>query len=252
MFCRNRNITTNTSTTASTSVDSTFSIEAFDHRRDVVGNLVADVGREEARQLLHLGLDRARGRQRVAGRRHQHREARGRLAVQARVELIAEAADLDPRDVAQAVRSSRPALARRMMAPNSSGRGELALDQHQRGDALVCRARFGTDAAGGDLRVLGGDRLVDVVGRQPIADQLGGIDPDAERTLGRIERGAADAGNAADFAEHVADHEVAEADFVEAAVGRVQRDDLQAPRWRLPRSRCPAGSPRAAAAPRRA
>ena len=29
MFCRNRNITMKTSTTASTSVDSTFSIEAF-------------------------------------------------------------------------------------------------------------------------------------------------------------------------------------------------------------------------------
>ena len=53
------------------------------------------------------------------------------------------------------------------------------------------------------------------------------IDPDAQRALGRVERGAADAGNAADLAQNVAHHEVAEPDLVEAAVGRAQRDDLQ-------------------------
>ena len=107
------------------------------------------------------------------------------------------------------------------------GRGKLALDQHQRGNLLLRRARLGADAAGGDLRVLGCNGLVDVVGGEAVADELCGIDPDPQRTFGRIERGAADAGNAPDFAEHVADHEIAEADFVERAVGRVQRDDLQ-------------------------
>ena len=215
-----------TSTTASTSVDSTFSIEAFTTGRDVVGNFVGDIGREEARQLLHLGFDRAGGGERVAGRRQQHRKAGGRLAVEPGVELVAQAADLDARDVAQphgrAVR-----IGAQDDGAEFVGRGELALDQHQRRNLLVRRARLGADAARGDLRVLRRDRLVDVVGGEAIADQLGGIDPDAQRTFGGIERGAADAGNAPDFAEHVADHEIAEADFVEAAVGRVQRDDLQ-------------------------
>src|SRR5207244_99538 len=51
--------------------------------------------------------------------------------------------------------------------------------------------------------------------------------PDPQGSLGGIERGAADTGNAPDFPEHAADHEIAEPDFVEAAVGRAQRDDLQ-------------------------
>src|SRR5262249_15851646 len=71
------------------------------------------------------------------------------------------------------------------------------------------------------------DRLVDVVGGQAIADQLGRIDPDAKRAFGRIQRGAADAGDTADFAEHVADHEIAETDFLERSGGRAERDDLQ-------------------------
>ena len=123
----------NTSTTASTSVVSTFSIEAFDHRRDVVGDVVGDVGREEVRQLLHLVFDRARGRQRVAGRRQQHGEARGRLAVEARVELVAQAADLDPRDVAQP-HGRAVGIGAQDDGAEFIRRGELALDQHQRGD----------------------------------------------------------------------------------------------------------------------
>ena len=80
---------------------------------------------------------------------------------------------------------------------------------------------------GSDLGVLCRDRLVDVVGGEAVADQFGGIDPDPQGTLGGIQRGAADAGDAPDFAEHAADHEIAETDFVEAVVGRTQRDDLQ-------------------------
>ncbi|MHC2622554.1 hypothetical protein ACVIW2_004586 [Bradyrhizobium huanghuaihaiense] len=198
----------------------------LDHRGDVVGDLVGDVGREEARQLLHLGLDRARGRQRIAGRRHQHGETGGRLAVEAGVELIAEAADLDARDVAQA-HGRTVGIGAQDDGAELVGRRELALDQHEGRGALARGRRLGADATGGDLRVLRGDRLVDVVGGQPVADQFCGIHPHTKTALGRIQRGATDAGNAPDFAEHVADHEVAEADLIEAAVGRVQRDDLQ-------------------------
>ena len=60
-----------------------------------------------------------------------------------------------------------------------------------------------------------------------IADELVGIDPDPQRALGGEQRGAADARDAPDLAQHIADHEVAEADVVELPVGRPQRDDLQ-------------------------
>ena len=198
----------------------------FHDRRDVVGDFVGDIGREEARQLLHLGFHRIGSRQRVAGRRQQHRKARGRLAVEAGVELVAQTPDLDPRDIAQPHRRAvgvgaqddRAELVRRI---------ELAFHQHQGRRALLGRSRLGADAAGGDLRVLRRYRLVDIVCRQSVADEFGRLEPDAKRTLGRIQRRAADAGNAPDFTEDVADHEVAEADLVEAAVGRGQRDDLQ-------------------------
>ena len=125
----------------------------LDDGRDVVGDLVADIGRKELRQLLHLGFDGARGRERVAGRRQQHREARGRLAVEPGVELIAQSADLDAGDVAQPHRRSVRIGAQRDGA-EFIGRGELALDQHQRGNLLFRRARLRTDAARGNLRVL--------------------------------------------------------------------------------------------------
>src|SRR5262249_32028528 len=44
---------------------------------------------------------------------------------------------------------------------------------------------------------------------------------------GRIERGAADAGDAPDLVDDVADEEVAEADLVDRAVCRDKRDDLE-------------------------
>ncbi|MGY4498520.1 hypothetical protein ACVWYH_002451 [Bradyrhizobium sp. GM24.11] len=166
---------------------------------------------EEARQLLHLLLDRARGRQRIAGRRHQHGETGSRLAVQACVELVAETADLDPRDVAQP-HGRTVGIGAQDDGAEFVRRGQLALDQHQRGGALARGRRLGADAARGHLRVLRGNRLVDVIGRQPIADELCRIDPHAKTALGRIERGATDARNAADLAEHVADHEVAQPD----------------------------------------
>ena len=45
--------------------------------------------------------------------------------------------------------------------------------------------------------------------------------------LGRVERGAADAGDAADLVDDVADEEVAERDLVHLLVGRFQRDDVE-------------------------
>ena len=198
----------------------------FHHRRDVVGNLVLDVGREELRQFLHLGFDGARGRQRVAGRRHQHRQAGGRLAVQPRGELITHAADLDAGDIAQSHRRA-VGIGAQHDAAEFIRRAKLALHQHQRRNFLVLIARLGADAAGRDLRVLRVDRLGDVIGGEIESDQLLGIDPHAQRLFSGIQRGAADAGDAADFAEHVADHEVAERDFIHAAVGGGERDNLQ-------------------------
>ncbi len=103
----------------------------------------------------------------------------------------------------------------------------MAAHQHQRRGLLRPGAGLGAEAARGHLCVLRLDRLGYIVGGELVADELVRIDPHPQRPLGREQRGAADAGNAPDLAQHVADHEVAEADLVEAAVGRLQRDDLQ-------------------------
>ena len=51
-FCRNRNITRNTSTMASTRVLTTSSIEMLDEGRGVVGDTSPDARREVARELV--------------------------------------------------------------------------------------------------------------------------------------------------------------------------------------------------------
>ena len=71
------------------------------------------------------------------------------------------------------------------------------------------------------------DRLRHIVRSQVVADQFVRIDPHSQRPLGREQGGAADTGKAADLPQHVADHEIAQPDLVEAAVGRAQRDNLQ-------------------------
>ena len=198
-----------------------------DHRRrDVVGDVVLDGGREIVRQARHLRFDGIGGGEGVGARCEQHRQARGGLAVLTGSELVAHAAELDAGDVAQpdgravgiGAQHNRAELLRS---------DELAFDQNQRRDLLVTVARLDADAARGDLGVLGVDGPRHVVGGQVEADQAIGIDPDAQRALGGIKRGAADAGHAPDFAQHVAHQEIAEPDLVETAVGRTQRNDLE-------------------------
>ena len=113
------------------------------------------------------------------------------------------------------------------MAPNSSGDANWPLTKTIAEICWFGIARLGADAARGDLCILRADGFGDVVGGQAKSDQPGRIDPDAQRAFGRVQRGAADAGNAPYFAQDVAHHEVAEPDFVEASVGRAQCDDLE-------------------------
>src|SRR5262249_17470933 len=135
-------------------------------------------------------------------------------------------ADFDPGHVAQAHRRAVDVGAQDD-GPKLVGRCELPLHQDHRRYLLAWIARLDPDAAGRDLRVWRAYRLGHVVRGQVVPDQPVRIDPDAKRALGGIERGAADSGDAANLTENVAHQEVAEPDFVEGAVGRAQRDDLQ-------------------------
>ena len=168
---------------------------SHDNRRNVVGDVVFDIRREKLRQRLHPRLDGRRGRQRIGLGREQHRKSSDRLAIAARGELITQAADFDPRHVAEphgrAVRIGPQNDGTELL-----GRRELALDQHQCRDLLVRFARFDADAAGGDLCVLRADGFGDVVGSQPKSDQPRRVDPYAQRAFGGVQRGATDAGNA--------------------------------------------------------
>ena len=119
------------------------------------------------------------------------------------------------------------ALARSTMAPNSSGDWSCPLTSTSAETGCDLRLGSAPGTAGRHLGVLRLDRLGHVVGGEVVADELVRIDPDAQRALGGEQRGAADAGNAADLAHDVAHHEVAERDLIQLSVGRVQRDDLQ-------------------------
>src|SRR3546814_7247471 len=66
-----------------------------------LGNVVLDARREEAGQLRQLLAHRIGGGQRIAGGRELHADGGARLTIQPAGEVVAHAADLDVRDVAQ-------------------------------------------------------------------------------------------------------------------------------------------------------
>jgi hypothetical protein len=76
-------------------------------------------------------------------------------------------------------------------------------------------------------RVLRFDRDLDIVRRQVQAEQLVGIEPHAHGALGREQPRPTDTGQAPDLGQDVARRHVAEADLVEAAVARRERDELE-------------------------
>ena len=198
----------------------------IDRRRDVVGDVPLHRVGEELRQLLHLGADGLRGLDGVAVGRQRHRDARRRAAVEAGGELVVVAAEFDPGDVAQAHVGAVG------IGPQHDGAerlrlGHLPLDDDGEVDGVALRARLRADGAGGDLHVLPADRLGHVGGVQRQAAQLVRVDPDPQRPLGRVEGRAADAGDAADLVDDVADEEVAQAHLVGLPVGGDQRDDVE-------------------------
>ena len=200
-------------------------LDGYPHEgRSVVGNGILDARRKEAGELSHLCVDRVRCRERISGRRELDADRGRRLTVEARREGVAFAADFDPRDITEAYRR-----AVRIGAQHDRSellrRGELALDEDRCGDLLCYRVGLRADGAGCNLSVLRADRREDVVRCQTQAQHLVGIDPDAHGPLRSKKRCATDARNAADLAHDIAVEIISEADSVDVAIGRSQRDD---------------------------
>ncbi|MNH12815.1 hypothetical protein D3C77_143380 [compost metagenome] len=97
---------------------------------------------------------------------------------------------------------------------------QLTLDHHVGGDFLAAGPRQVADAARGDLGVLSGDCLIDVVGGEVEADQLLRIKPDAHSPFRAIQLRFADTLEAADLVHDVARQEVAQGHLIQRAILR--------------------------------
>ena len=91
------------------------------------------------------------------------------------------------------------------MAPNSLGRCELALDQHQSprfaGPACSARSPMLPEATCAFCALMA---LVTSSAVRPNPTSSRRVDPDAQRAFGGYSVRAADAGNAPDLAQHIA------------------------------------------------
>ncbi|MNJ67950.1 hypothetical protein D3C77_641590 [compost metagenome] len=104
---------------------------------------------------------------------------------------------------------------------------QLTLDHHVGGDFLGAGTGQVADAAGGDLGVLRGNGLVDVVGGEVEADQLLRVEPDPHGPLGTIQLRLADTFETADLVHDVTRQEVAQRYFIQGAILSGEGDHQQ-------------------------
>ena len=198
----------------------------FDEGRCVVRDGVFNACREVATQFVHLGANQGGSAQGVGFGRQLHAEGGGGLAIEASAVLVFLTADFNPRHVAHTHGRPVRVSPQHDVAKLFRGR-KLAFDQHCGSDLLGRAARQITDAARRDLRVLIGNRLIDVCRGQVKADQLLRIDPDAHGPFGAIELGLAHAFDPLDFVHHVAGKVITERDLVQRAVMGRERHQHQ-------------------------
>jgi len=185
-FCKNRYITRNTSSTASTSVFYHF----FDRQLDEGRGVIRHHGFHPRRKLLfHLsdfGFDRFGRIERVRARGQLHRHACCRLAVVARQHIVILATEFDACYIAQihggttagGFQQDRAELLRRL---------QTALGRHRGIQLLARQRRRATEFTGRDFGILRLDSRRHIGRRELVAVQLGRIEPDPHCIL-RAER----------------------------------------------------------------
>ena len=188
----------------------------FDERRGVIRDLVLNALREVAAQLIHFGADHIAGTQGVRLRCQFDAESARRLAVQAGAVLVLLAADLNPCHIADPDRGTVRVGAQDNIAELLRAR-QLAFNQHRGGNFLGRAPRQITDAAGRYLRVLAGNRFVDVRRCQVETNEFLRVDPDPHGPFRAILLSLADPFNALDLVHHVARQVVAEGNLIQPA-----------------------------------
>src|SRR3546814_9305532 len=87
------------------------------------------------------------------------------------------------------------------------------------------RSGLGADRTGGELHVLPAHRRQHLAGRQAVAAQLVGVEPDVHRVLAAEQLGAADAGRPRDLVEHARGDQVRQRVLVVFRIARAQRSE---------------------------
>ena len=192
----------------------------------VVGQRGLQLMGEARLQLGEPGLDRIGHRDRVGSLGQAHAHRRRGPALEAGHDVVVLAAQLDPRDIAQAHRAAVAGGLQHDLA-ELAHRLQLAARGDGHVELLARRRRQAADLAGGDLRVLRVDRAGDVRGHQPVGGQLRRVEPQPHRMAGAQGLHIAHAVDAADDIGQAGGDVVADLDVGGAVVGRVQRDDHQ-------------------------
>jgi hypothetical protein len=191
------------------------------------GTEYAKPGGEALRELVDAPGHALRDLERVGARRQEDADQRRRLAVEAAVELVVLAAELDARDLVEAHRRAVGARAHDDLAELLRV-GEAALGGDRVDEVLRRADRRRADLAGRELRVLLVDRRDDVAGRELELREAVGLEPDPHRVVLRAEDlHVGRAGQPLQLVEDVERDVVRDEEVVLAAVGRVEREHLQ-------------------------
>ena len=143
------------------------------------------------------------GRQRIAAGRQLDADTHGILAVQAGGGRVGLAADLDGGHVLEA-HGGAIGIGAQHDVLELADRRQLAHHRHRGGDLLARDVGQVADGAAGHLGVLAADGGCHVLGRELVALQLGGIEPDAHRLFRAEQLCLAYAGHTLDFGHDIA------------------------------------------------
>ncbi len=196
-----------------------FADRHLDEARRVVHDLVCQTMREALRQILHDMIDVVGDRERVRAGLQEDADQRCRLAADATDEFVVFRPQFDARNIAETKRRAvRIGAHDDVLEFAHIGKAALGGDRvHQ---LLVAAVRRLPDLAGGELRVLLGDRARQVAGRQPQLRQAVGLDPDAHRViLGAEDLHVGRAGDALQCVEHVQRDVIRDEQIAAAAIG---------------------------------
>ena len=198
----------------------------LDEGRGVVGNRPGDVLRQAVAQLFHPLLHAFGGGQGIGAGSELDGHARHGLAVESGGGGVALRADFHACDIAQA-NAGTPAIRPQDNAAELFFGLEAAFRGNRRRDLLPFLQWQVADRTTGRLGVLFANCRHDCAGREIVGSQLFRIEPDTHRVGRAKQRDIPDAGDAAQFIDHLIGGDIAQIGRVQSAGFGRQGDDHQ-------------------------